>query len=305
MGKRKQRSWPDVPAPVGATLVDNHTHLPTCPDEIPRANGIALPLEDQLARSRSAGVGAIITCGCELPDLAATVELTRHEHVWAALAIHPNEAALHAGVAEPSPDGLVPERRSHHEVGLDEAIASVGELAASQERVVAVGETGLDYFRTSEAGRRAQQEAFRAHIRLAKELDMPLQIHDRDAHADTISILVSDGAPERTVFHCFSGDAEMARVLAEHGWYASFAGPLTFRANEGLREAAREMPAGLVMVETDAPYLTPHPHRGCPNASYLVGLTVRVLAECRGEDVVAMAEATTATACEVYGISLA
>src|SRR5690606_27867542 len=126
-------------------------------------------------------------------------------------------------------------------------------------------------------GREAQRQAFRAHVALAKELGLPLQIHDRDAHEDVVAVLLADGAPERTVFHCFSGDAGLAEVCAEHGWFASFAGPVTFKANDALRAALRTLPLELVLVETDAPYLTAHPHRGRPNAPYLLPLTVRFM----------------------------
>lgn len=127
-----------------------------------------------------------------------------------------------------------------------------------------------------------QREAFRAHIALAKELDLPLQIHDRDAHEDCVSVLLADGAPERTVFHCFSGGVDLARVCAEQGWYASIAGPVTYPSNDELREAVRAMPLELLLVETDAPYLPPKNWRGRPNASYLMGDTVRFLAELLG-----------------------
>nr|WP_223875377.1 TatD family hydrolase [Nanchangia anserum] len=285
-------------------MIDNHCHLPVTAEEIPVADGVALDLDTQLRRTRAAGVAGVITCGCEIPALEPTLALTQCEGVWAALAIHPNEAALHCGVDEPSPDGLHPKFLPHHRLSLDEAVGRVEELVRANPRVVAVGETGLDYFRTGPSGREAQRRSFEAHIALAKELNVPLQIHDRDAHADTIDVLRRVGAPERTVFHCFSGDAEMARVLADNGWYASFAGPVTFRANEQLRDAARVLDATRILVETDAPYLTPHPFRGRPNSPYMVGVTVRGLAAARDEDPDELARTLTATTCEVYGISV-
>lgn len=302
MAQRARRTWPDPPEPLGWPVIDNHTHLPVEGEEIPVADGVALDVDTQLARATRAGVGGIITCGCELNAFAGTLALTERPGVWAALAVHPNEAAMHAGIREVGPDGLEHEAAPHHEIGLDEAIATVADTAAAHSRVVAIGESGLDYFRTGEAGREAQKRSFAAHIRCAKELDLPLQIHDRDAHADTVEVLKACGAPERTVFHCFSGDAELAEILAANGWYASFAGPVTFRANAHLREAARVLPRELIMVETDAPYLTPHPHRGCPNASYMVTVTLRGLAQARGEDPDALAEATWHTTCDVYGL---
>ena len=132
----------------------------------------------------------------------------------------------------------IPLKPWHENYSLEQAIAEVYEQVKGCDKAVAIGESGLDYFRTSAQGKSAQQQAFRMHISLAKELNLPLQIHDREAHADTIRILMEEGAPERTVFHCFSGDKEMAQVLAEQGWYASIAGPVTYNANEWQRDAA-------------------------------------------------------------------
>ena len=219
-----------------------------------------------------------------------------------ALAVHPNEAVLHAGVRETGPDGLAPRARAHHAEPLEEVMVRLEEtLRANADVVVAVGESGLDFFRTGEKGAVAQREAFRAHIALAKDLDLPLQIHDRDAHAACVEVLKADGAPERTVFHCFSGGPHLAAACAEHGWYASVAGPLTYPANDSLREAVAALPDALLLVETDAPYLPPKRWRGRPNASYLLGDTVRFLAEQRGlseEDLCRRLQATTET---VYG----
>ncbi len=145
------------------------------------------------------------------------------------------------------------------------------------------------------------REAFRAHIALAKELGLALQIHDRDAHDEVVAVLVADGAPERTVFHCFSGDAELARTAVAHGWYCSFAGPVSFPKNESLRAALREVPPALLLVETDAPYLTVHPHRGRPNAPYLLPGTVRAVAEATGRALADVCERLSSTAEDVYG----
>ena len=175
-------------------------------------------------------------------------------------------------------------------IRLEELIPVVGEevaeaLAAVEARlgdpmVVAVGESGLDYFRTADPGRQAQKESFRAHIEMAARAGLPLQIHDREAHEDTLAILDECATPDqRIVFHCYSGDAAMAQRLAERGWYASFAGPITYPANSDLRDALAALPRQLVLVETDAPYLTPIPWRGCPNASYVMAHTVRFIAQ--------------------------
>ena len=279
MSPRKPRPWPDAPKPLAAPVVDNHTHLPTHVGEIPRREGVALSLEEQLERAREVGVARMISSACELPDFDPMIELARaHEGVRVAIAIHPNDAALHAGCAEPSPDGLTPTVRDYH-VPLDEALAAV-EARLGDPMVVAVGESGLDYFRTADSGREAQKESFRAHIDMAQRSGLPLQIHDRDAHEDTLAILDERAsADQRIVFHCYSGDAAMAQHLAERGWYASFAGPITYPANSDLRAALAVLPRELVLVETDAPYLTPVPWRGCPNASYVMAHTVRFIAD--------------------------
>ncbi len=159
----------------------------------------------------------------------------------------------------------------------------------------------MDLFRTGPAGERAQRESFRAHLALAKELDLPVQIHDRDAHAEVIEVLLADGSPDRTVFHCFSGDAALARLAADHGWYLSFAGPLTFGANDALRAALAVTPPDLVLVETDAPYLTPHPFRGRPNAPYLLPHTVRRAAEIQGVGLESFCGAVVRNTERVYG----
>ncbi|MDO4791160.1 MAG: TatD family hydrolase [Buchananella hordeovulneris] len=280
---KKSRRWPETPAPLAGPVTDNHTHLPLSVEEIPEVQGERPSLEVQLARAREVGVHRIITVGCELNDLEPACTLAdAHEGVFAAVAIHPNEAPLHAGplrhAADDAPDGLTPVLRPHHEVSLDDALAAVAR-AARHPKVVAIGESGLDFFRGGEGAKAAQIAAFRAHIALAKELDLPLQIHDRDAHAEVIQTLLADGAPQRTVFHCFSGDAQMAQVLAEHGWYASIAGPVTYHANDYARQALDALPRELVLVETDAPYLAPHPLRGRPNASYVMPVTVRAIAQ--------------------------
>ena len=301
MSPRKPRPWPDAPAPLAAPVVDNHTHLPTHVGEIPRREGVALSLEEQLERAREVGVTRMISSACELPDFDPMIELARaHEGVRVAIAIHPNDAALHAGCADPSPDGLTPKVRDYH-VPLDEALAAV-EARLSDPMVVAVGESGLDYFRTADPGREAQKESFRAHIAMAQRSGLPLQIHDRDAHEDTLAILDERAdADQRIVFHCYSGDAEMAQHLAQRGWYASFAGPITYPANSDLRAALAVLPRELVLVETDAPYLTPVPWRGCPNASYVMAHTVRFIADQWGISEAAACDQLRANTEAVYG----
>ena len=279
MGRRKPRVWPELAPALAGPVMDNHTHLPIHPGEIPSADGVRMALGEQLERARAVGVSRVVTSACEVPALDPSLALARqYPGVRVALAIHPNEAAIHAGHVDPSPDGLTPRREDHH-VDLDQALAMVEERLGDP-MVVAVGESGLDYYRTAEPGRGAQAQAFRAHIDMAKRHDLPLQIHDRQAHEDVLGILAEMATPDlRVVFHAYSGDRAMAKVLADNGWFASFAGNVTYPSNDGLREAIDELPQELVLVETDAPYLTAIPWRGQPNASYAMTHTVRAIAE--------------------------
>jgi TatD DNase family protein len=207
-----------------------------------------------------------------------------HDALVAGVALHPNEAP-----------------RLDAEGRLDAAFAEIEALAASDDRVRAVGETGLDYYRTGEEGRPAQQTSFRRHIDLAKRLDRTLVIHDRDAHWDVLRILDEEGPPDRVVMHCFSGDADVARACLDRGAWLSFAGTVTFKNADPLRAALRVAPRDRVLVETDAPYLTPTPHRGRPNASYLVPLTMRAMAAVRGDDLEALCAAVDTNTDSAFG----
>jgi TatD DNase family protein len=197
--------------------------------------------------------------------------------VNAAVAIHPNDTT-----------------------GVDDAVLDDIEAMAAHPKVRAIGETGLDYYRDW-APQEDQRRSFRAHIAMAKRTGLALMIHDRDAHDDVLRILQEEGAPEQVVFHCFSGDAEMAKVCADRGYVMSFAGNVTFRNAEPLREALRVAPLDLVLVETDAPFLTPVPHRGKPNASYLIPYTVRFMAEVKGVDLAELCTAIASNGERVFG----
>jgi len=203
--------------------------------------------------------------------------------VLAAVALHPNEAP-----------------RLAERGRLGEHLSEISRLAALP-RVRAVGETGLDFFRTGEGGRAAQFEAFEAHIEIARANDIALQIHDRDAHDEVVETLLRVGAPERTVLHCFSGDARLARLCAEHGWYLSFAGTVTFKNAPALREALAVADASRILVETDAPFLTPEPFRGRPNAPYLMPHTVRRMADVLGEPLEELCARLAENTERVYG----
>ena len=222
---------------------------------------------------------------------------------YAAVAIHPNEAVKHGHRAAAGPDGLEIEYFPWHDISIDDAMARVYEIAKNNpDEVVAIGETGLDYFRTGEEARQAQKEAFRAHIALACELNLPLQIHDRDAHEDVIDILLHDKAPERTVFHSFAAGAEMGRILRENGWYASISGTVSYKNNEDIRQGVREIGPDLITIETDAPYLPPMPWRGRPNAPYLLPHTLKAVAETLNLTVRETAEKTRENVRKIYGV---
>ncbi|WP_028050824.1 TatD family hydrolase [Cellulomonas sp. URHD0024] len=300
MARSRSKGWPDAPEPLPLPVVDNHTHLESVLAW--RADGweASSSLDAQLERAAAVGVTRMVQVGCDLAAVDWTSTMVgAHEQLLGAVAIHPNEAVRHAGIQEVAADGLDPE--DPYETSLDEAFAHVAEVARDNDRIRAVGETGLDHFRAGPAGRAVQREAFRAHIALAKELGLALQIHDRDAHDEVVGVLLADGAPDRTVFHCFSGDAALARLAVSHGWFLSFAGPVSFGPNDALRSALREVPPSQLLLETDAPYLTVHPFRGRPNAPYLLPGTVRTVAEVTGRSVDEVCTSVVATSEAVYG----
>ena len=275
-----RESRPELPEPLPAPVVDNHCHL-----DIARGDEEALPVTEALALAASVGVPRVVQIGCDLEGAAWAVETAAaHDAVVAGVALHPNEAPR-----------LAAEGR------LDDALAEIERLARSSDRVRAVGETGLDHFRTGEDGRAAQVESFRAHIELARALDKTLVIHDRDAHEEILQVLDETPPPERWVMHCFSGDADFARACLDRGAHLSFAGTVTFKNAEPLREALRVTPLDRILVETDAPYLTPMPHRGRTNASYLVPLTMRSMATTRGVDLAELCRAVEANTDAVFG----
>src|SRR3954452_5110681 len=277
----RDRRRPDAPEPLPHPVADNHCHL----DIADGPEGSWLATEDAVSAAAAVGVTRIVQIGCDLPGARWAVRTAdQHSALVAGVALHPNEA--------PQLD----------EAGLlDQGLAEIDALARSSARVRAVGETGLDYFRTGEEGRAAQHRSFRAHIAMAKRLDKTLVIHDRDAHDDVLGILDDEGVPDRVVMHCFSGDRDFARACLDRGAWLSFAGTVTFKNADSLREALRVTPADRVLVETDAPYLTPTPYRGRPNASYLVPLTVRAMADTRGEDLEQLCRALEDNTFTAYG----
>jgi TatD DNase family protein len=279
----RKGEWPPAPEPLPVPVADNHCHL-----EWP-AGDEARTVERQLADAAAVGVNRVVQIGCDVASARWTADAVgRYPAMLGGVALHPNDAPAHV-------DGT-------HDSGLsyDDAFAEIATLARG-ERIRVVGETGLDYFRTGPDGRDAQIRSFRDHIALAKELGKPLQIHDRDAHGDVIDVLERDGAPDRTIFHCFSGDAGMARLCADRGYFLSFSGTLTFKNAHGLRAALSVTPLSRVLVETDAPFLTPHPHRGAPNSPYLVPLTMRVVADVTDVTLVTACQSVSDTSNLLYG----
>ncbi|MGY1746906.1 TatD family hydrolase [Blastococcus sp. SYSU D00695] len=271
---------PPDPEPLPAPVVDSHTHLDITVGGFDRSPDDA-EVDAQVAAAAAVGVPRLVQVGVDVPSSRWSAELAaRHPNVLAAVAVHPNDAA-EGGAG-------------------DDALAEIDRLAALP-RVRAVGETGLDRFRTGPEGWAAQEASFRAHIRIAKEHGTALVIHDRDAHDEVLRVLDDEGAPEHTVFHCFSGDAAFARACVARGHVLSFAGTLTFGSAGALREAAAVTPLDQLLVETDAPFLTPAPHRGRPNASRLVPHTVRTLADVTGVELDQLCAALTATAERVFG----
>jgi TatD DNase family protein len=277
---------PPSPDPLPSPALDSHTHLDIVLGERPAGDEHGEWASDddvdtEIAAAVAVNVPRLVQVGVDVPSSRWSAALAdRHPNVLAAVALHPNEAG--AGTAT------------------DEALAEIDRLAA-EPRVRAVGETGLDRYRTGPGGWPAQEASFRAHIAIAKRHGLALVIHDRDAHEEILRVLDDEGAPEHTVFHCFSGDADFARACVERGFVLSFAGTLTFGNAGSLREAAALTPVDQLLVETDSPFLTPMPYRGRPNASRLVPLTVRALAEVTGIDLIALCESLTATAERVFG----
>ena len=277
MSKRKRRdggprdtSPPPAPEPLRVPVWDAHTHL-----DLQEAT-----VADALSAAAAVGVTTLVQVGIDVPSSVWAAETAAaHDAVHATVALHPNEAPR---IVLGDPDDWAGQRREPGgAAALDAAIAEIERMAALPH-VRGIGETGLDYFRTGESGVATQQESFRRHIDIAKRHRKPLVIHDRDAHEDVLRVLAEEGAPERVVFHCFSGDAEMAKVCAEHGYVMSFAGNMTYPSAQPLRDALAIAPLDLILVETDAPFLTPVPFRGRPNAPYLVPVTVRAMAEVKG-----------------------
>ncbi|MDE2592131.1 MAG: TatD family hydrolase [Actinomycetales bacterium] len=274
-------NYAPVPEPLEVGVYDNHCHLEFAFDD---AETPMDPL-DNLALAESVGMKGVVQVGVTLESSIWSAGFAaRDPRVLAAVALHPNEAPLYETRAE-----------------LDAAIDTIAELA-KQPRVRAIGETGLDFFRTEgDVAIAAQKHSFERHIQIAKDNEIALMIHDRDAHDEVVETLLRVGAPEKVVFHCYSGDTSLAEICNEHGWYMSFAGNITIKRNQHLRDSLKLARRDLILIETDAPFLSPEPYRGRSNAPYLVPVTLRFMAAELGLEVNDLAHQLNANTERVYG----
>jgi TatD DNase family protein len=311
--KRKGYGVPELPTPLAVSgfdgyIYDMHTHLDMVVDylndlqtELDR-NGKdyivdQLSVQEIVEKSCSVGINSFLHCACEVDSILnigntlKEIESANAQKLqyFAAVALHPNESVMHAAgkggqtdLIQMAEDGLEPPdfKPRHLSYDLEQAIEVVRKIATTEDKVRIIGETGLDYFRSHANSKSVQQQSFREHIELAKQLGYGLQIHDRDAHEDVVTTLLTDSAPEITLFHSFSGDVQLTKICIEHGWYMSFSGPVTFKANQSLRQAfqyAYSVAPELLLIETDAPFLTPEPHRGRTNIPAMIVHTLRYL----------------------------
>ena len=272
------REFPPLPEPLPVAVADAHAHLEVVTNDAPDSDSVRRILDE----AKSVGVDRIVQVGysAEQSEWCAALADLYPGRVLASVALHPNEAPV---VDDLAADMAIIERLAH------------------LPRVRAIGETGLDYFRTPPELRGVQQESFKWHIELAKKTNKALVIHDRDAHEDVLSALLEVAAPEKTVFHCFSGDVEMAKTCIERGYILSFAGTMTFKNAPALREAVKLVPYSQLLVETDSPFLAPSPHRGMQNTPAQIPTIVRAMAAERGEDLSELCDALSKNTERVFG----
>jgi TatD DNase family protein len=273
-----ERESAPLPEPLPVPTVDAHAHIEIVTDAAPDSDAVRKVLDD----AKSVNVDRIVQVGYSAEQSQWCVDMANAfpGRVLAAVALHPNEAPIVEDL---------------------EADWAIIEKLAQEPRVRAIGETGLDYFRTPPELRKRQQDSFKWHIELAKKTNKALVIHDRDSHDDVLSVLLEVGAPKNTVFHCFSGDVAMAKLCIERGYILSFAGTLTFKNAPELREAVKLVPAEQLLVETDSPFLAPSPHRGAGNTPAQSANIVRAMAVERNQDVAALATALSDNAERIFG----
>jgi len=273
-----EREPAPLPEPLPVPTVDAHAHIEIVTDAAPDSDAVRKVLDD----AKSVNVDRIVQVGYSAEQSQWCVDMANAfpGRVLAAVALHPNEAPIVKDL---------------------EADWAIIEKLAQEPRVRAIGETGLDYFRTPPELQKRQQESFKWHIDLAKRTKKALVIHDRDSHEDVLSVLREVGAPEKTVFHCFSGDVEMAKICIDRGYILSFAGTMTFKNAPALREAVKLVPHDQLLVETDSPFLAPAPHRGALNTPAQIANIVRAMAAERDEDVAELATALSKNAERIFG----
>ena len=272
------REFAPLPEPLPVAVADAHAHLEIVTNDTPDSDAVRKVLDE----AKSVGVDRIVQVGysAEQSEWCAALADLYPGRVLAAVALHPNEAPV---VEDLAADMAIIERLAH------------------LPRVRAIGETGLDYFRTPPELRGLQQESFKWHIEQAKKTNKALVIHDRDSHEDVLSVLLEVGAPEKTVFHCFSGDVEMAKTCIDRGYILSFAGTMTFKNAPALREAVKLVPYSQLLVETDSPFLAPTPHRGMQNTPAQIPTIVRAMAAERGDDLSELCDALSKNTERVFG----
>ena len=273
-----ERQQAPLPAPLPVPTVDSHAHLEIVTNDAADSDAVRTILDD----AKSVNVDRVVQVGYSAEQSQWCVDLANNYpgRVLATVALHPNEAPV---VKDLEHDWAIIEK------------------LAQEPRVRAIGETGLDYFRTPPELQKRQQESFKWHIELANKTKKALVIHDRDSHEDVLSVLLEVGAPEKTVFHCFSGDVAMAKICIERGYILSFAGTMTFKSAPELREAVKLVPSDQLLVETDSPFLAPAPHRGALNTPAQIANIVRAMAVERGEDVAQLATALSLNAERIFG----
>jgi TatD DNase family protein len=274
----KNRRVAPLPEPLPVTTVDSHAHLEIATGAAPDSPEVGAIL----AQAKSVGIDRVVQVGYSAEQSKWCVAAAEYWNtsVLAAVALHPNEAPI---VKD-----------------LEHDLAIIAKLA-EHPRVRAIGETGLDYFRTPPELRKRQHDSFKWHIELAKKLNKALVIHDRDSHDDVLSVLLEVGAPEKTIFHCFSGDVEMAKKCIDRGYVISFAGTITFKNAPQLRDAVKLVPIDQLLVETDTPFLSPTPHRGETNSPAQIARIVRAMAQEREQDLAELATALGANAERLFG----
>lgn len=273
-----ERKAAPLPEPLPFPTVDSHAHIEIVTNDAPDSDAVRQILDE----AKSVNVDRIVQVGYSAEQSQWCVDMANAfpGRVLAAVALHPNEAPVVADL---------------------EADWAAIEKLAQDSRVRAIGETGLDYFRTPPELQKRQQDSFKWHIDLAKRTNKALVIHDRDSHEDVLSVLQEVGAPEKTIFHCFSGDVGMAKTCIDRGYVLSFAGTLTFKNAPALREAVKLVPHDQLLVETDSPFLAPAPHRGALNTPAQIANIVRAMAAERGEDVGELAQALSVNAERIFG----